>query len=321
MTDYNQPCSDVVDFDDTYARTVVYERTIEEGGLLPNLVLEPSDTRTPLAALTINDSYSNEPGKGLADAFTMASDVVGPFAIGKGAGESVLVVDVITKSFVKSLEEAGMVPALDLYPSGILTPKGSFAIYDIVGSGFYTLLLDTLNITDGLDHVGIGRLFAESVGVSDSTIKGVSKYIEEIGLMPSITVYPSETLTPYSGIQVTDIVGAGFGRMLEDAFGVTDLSANAVMKDLSENIGMLDSILIGFRLYFSENAGILDTISKGKGITMTESFGIVDAVVKSSVQLLSESMAIDDSMEDTLRTLVRASLRAISAGNCSVSAM
>jgi hypothetical protein len=277
-----------VDFNDTYTRTATYERTIEEGGLVPSLTLEPSGTLIPLTALTISDEHSNEPGKNLPDAFTMASDLVGPFAIGKGASESVSVVDVITRSFVKNLEEAGMVPDTTLYPSETLTPLGSFAIYDVVGSGFYTLLLDTLNIADSITNIGIGRLFEESVDVSDSTIKGVSKYIEEYGLAPSTTLYPSETLTPYGGIQFTDIVGTGFGRVLEEAFGVTDLNTNAIMKDLSDNIGMLDSILSGFSLYFSENVGILDAISKGKGITMTESFGIVDAVVKSSVQLLSE---------------------------------
>lgn len=321
MTDYNQPCSDTVDLNDTYGRTAVYTRLIEEGGLVPTLTLEPTLTLIPLTALTISDVHSNQPTKPLADGFMMASDVVGPFAIGKGGSESITIADGITRAFVKNLEEAGMVPALDLYPSTVLVPQGSFAIYDVVGRGFYTLLLDVLGIGDAITAIGIGRIFEESLDISDSTLKGVVKYISELGLQPSNTLYPSTTLYPYSGLKFNDIVGSGLGRELSEALGVTDSDANTIVKGLSDNIYVLDSILAGFRLYFSENFGILDAISKGEIIYPEESFNIVDGVVKNSVNVLSESMVVDDTMEKTLRTLVRASLRAIKNSTCTVSVM
>lgn len=319
MTDYNQPCSDSLVITDSHSRIVAYIKNISEAGLVPSSTLYPSATLIPLTPIALYDTYTNLPSKNVSDAFT-STDVIGPYVVGKALGDGVSISDTIMKAFVIYLVECGRLPDTTLYPADDIYPEGGINISDVVGSGFFAALSDSCNIGDVISSFDVAKHAIESLGISDSNTKIISKYLEEFGLVPDVALYPADDLYPYSGIVITDVVGSGFSRWLSDSFNITDIDGInfGITKGLIEDISVFDIILFNICAYLEENTNILDEISKGEYKSLSDTFMIEDNIVKNITQLLSESMIIDDTVEVIVRTLVRATLRAIKSGGSSL---
>ena len=321
MVDYNQPCSDSLNIIDSYSRIVAYKKDISESGLVPSSTLYPSSTLVPLTPISFYDVCNNSSSKGLSDSFTVV-DTIGPYTIGKNLQDSVAIYDVIMKAFVKSIFEGGRKPDNSLYPSFGIFPEGGLNVIDIVGSGFSRLLTDSFIITDTISSFDIGKYYTESIGTLDSTTKSISKVLYEVGTLPCDTLYPSDDFYPEGGITVNDNVTFGFFRWLSDTFNIVDSDINFGMgKNLIEDISILDIILFNIGSYIEENIDILDEISKSTYKPLNDTFTIEDNMVKDITQVLSEYMIIDDDIETILRTLVRATLRAIKSSGSSLRAI
>ena len=322
MTDYNQPCSDSLTITDVHSRIVAYIKSISECGLLPSTTQYPSSTLTPTTPIAFYDECTHLPGKNLSDSFTSV-DVIGPYDIGKALQDSVSVSDTIMTAFVKSLVEGGQLPGTSLYPAPGLYPEGGINISDVVGSGFFRSLADSFTTSDVISSFDIGKYSSESFGVSDSIMKGANKQLGEIGTVPDVTLYPATDFYPEGGITVTDVENFGFFRSLSDSLNISDIDGInfGIGKGLSEDISVLDVILFSIGLYLKENANILDEILKGGYKSLNDTLMIEDNMIRNITQLLSESMTIDDNAETILRTLVRATLRAIKSGGSSLRAI
>lgn len=304
MVDYNQPCSDSLNIIDSFSRIVAFKKDLVESGLVPSSTLYPSAGLHPLTPIAFYDVCTNSPSKWLSDAFT-STDVIGPYAIGKGLQENISIIDTIINAFTKSLT------------------ADTININDVVGSGFFSLLADSLVINDTIGSFSIGKYNLEFINISDIDTKSVSKYLYEVGELPSNTLYPSNDFYPEGGMNFNDAVAFGFFRWLSDAFSVEDTDGVnfGTGKGLSESIAVFDIILFNIYLYLEENTNILDEISKDIYKPFNDAFTIEDNVVKNITQLLSESMIVNDDIEIVLRTLVRATLRAIKSSGSSLRAI
>jgi hypothetical protein len=322
VVDYNQPCSDSLNIIDSFSRIVAFKKDISESGLVPSSTLYPSATRVPLTPIAFYDVCTNSPCKNSSDSFT-STDVIGPYTIVKGLQDSVSVFDTVMKAFIKSLIETGDVPTDSLYPSFNLYPEGGININDAVGSGFFRLLSDSFIINDIINSFNIGKYSSESVSISDLTMKAIGKYLGEVGTLPEVALYPANDFYPEGGISVIDITTFGFFRFLSDSFSIDDIDGInfGIGKGLDEDISIFDIILYNIGLYLEENTHILDGISKDTYKLLDDTFTIEDNIVKDITQLLSESMIVDDEIETILRTLVRATLRAIKSGGSSLRAI
>ena len=323
MTDYNQSCSDSVIIVDSHSRIVTYIKNISEAGLVPSSTTYPSTTLTPLTPMAFYDECTHLPSKNLSDSFTSV-DVIGPYTISKAFQDSVSVSDTLMRAVVKALiEEGGSVPGASVYPTVDFYPEGGITVNDAIGSEFSKPLADLFSAGDTISSFDIGKYPSESVSVLDTNMKAVSKNLGESGTLPENTLYPANDFYPEGGISVTDIVNFGFFRTLSDSFNINDVDGInfGIGKGLSEGITIFDIILFNIGLYFEENTNILDKISKSIYKPLNDTVMVEDNIVKNITQLLSESMTIDDNIETILRTLVRATLRAIKSGGSSLRAL
>lgn len=302
MADFNQPCADTVTIVDSYSRIVAYEKAIAEVGVVPANTQYPSSTLMPGGALAFYDTFSSLPSKQLSEAFT-SGDVIGPHAIGKGCSESVSVLDVVVNNIMKYLVESGLLPHGALYPSNDLNPIGGINIVDLASFGFYRPLADSFGGTDAIGSLGIGKGLSESVSILDLKVKSFGKYISE------------------STLNIDDIQGFGFYSLLVDNIIINDDIRNSVGKNIIDDMTILDIVSSGTISYLEDNLSISDQISKHGNKLITDSLAIEDGIVRNILLSLSEHTTIDDDAEVILRTLVRATLRAIKVDGATLRAL
>lgn len=299
MADFNQPCSDSFTIVDSYSRIAAYIKNIDESGLVPSTTTYPSNTLLPGGATAVYDVCSNQPSKELSDSFS-SGDVIGPYEIGKGLQDQIMILDILVNNIIKQLDETGLKPDNTLYPAIDLFPFGGIQVDDVVTFGFYRFLVDSFGGTDIISSFGTGKYLGEPIYVSDSDVKLIGKYISELDL------------------HFDDIQGFGFHSSLIDNVIINDVIGNIIGKNLNESINILDIILFSIGSYLEENVNILDEILKGEYKSLSDVLTIEDDIVKHITSVLSEYTIINDDIETILRTLVRATLRAIKNGGSSL---
>lgn len=294
MTDHERLCDDSFTIVDSYSRIVAYIKNIEESGLVPASTLYPNGTLIPGGTMALYDVCINQPTKKLPESFILI-DVIGPYDIGKRLQEQPIISDILVNNVIKQLDETGLKPEDILYPNNDLFPFSGIQLDDTVAFGFYRFLVDSFGCidTDEISSFGFGKYLGEPVHVLDSDVKLISKYINELDL------------------HFDDIQGFGFHSSLIDNVIISDVIGNIIGKNLNEPINILDIILFSIGSYLEENVTTLDGILKGEYKSLSEDLTIEDNIVRHIISVLSEYAIINDEIETILRTLVRATLRAI----------
>ena len=298
-----QPCSDMLTIGDSFARVVAYNKSLGEAGLTPGFDVYPSSSLFPTPPMIVTDTpvtlltiYRDVP-----DGFTTV-DTIGK-GVDKTLSDTFGISDSIINEFISYLAETNI------------------SISDIVSSGVVTQFIVACSVGDTIDSFGIGRHFGESLDFSDSTMKGIGKYIVEVGLLPG-NLLPASNLYPQAGVSIDDAVSIGTLRSLSDSFSIDDIDGieNIIGKNIDENIHLLDIILFNVLHAIEQNIVIVDSITKSPTVSISYAITVEEDIVKTTMKLLRGSIDVDDNdtVDKTIRTLVRASLRAIKVDRSSL---
>jgi hypothetical protein len=272
---------------DSHVMNIV--KNVNEGGLRPSTSLYPLTTLYPNSGILVLDRINKITSKNVSENGAIG-DVIGPFAIVKGAADNIDFLDEIRSGIVKYLNDSGNIIDLSIYNIG-KNINDNVIINDIFTTAFTSYLKD-------------------SVGISDGIVKSIVKYLNECGLTPYNTLYPSGLLYPNSGIKMADICSANPTVNLSDEFSIIDAITRAIIKDIPDNINISDNILFNTILYLEENSTILDEISKGgyKSLSLSDQVDLVDNVTKNIISIISENIDINDKIETILMGLPKRGL-------------
>ena len=193
------------------------------------------------------------------------------------------IADGITKSVTLNLQD-DKYPGTTLYPSVALYPGNAVGIVD---SNVNTY---TKNET-------------EVFNIIDSPVKAIVKNIEEGGLYPSTTLYPTGTRYPNSGILVSDEIVNTPCKNLSDSSTISDgISSFGIGKGLSDSVDFLEGFSNEITKYLEENSGVVESLVHNIGKNVGESTTISDVFTVVFSSYLTDSVGISD---DTVKSIVK----------------